>query len=182
MKDIVILVALEEELPQDSLKDFHIEYTGVGKISACFKTTEIINKFAPKLIINYGTAGSIKKNLSGIYEVSDFYQRDMDASALGFQIGETPFDKTKKISFGNSGLSIGTGDSFVKKPPKILTDLVDMEAYAIAKVCLLMETNFLCFKFISDNADNDAPNNWKKNINKGRTAFKKKIQDLYINL
>jgi len=31
MKDIVILVALEEELPKGSLKEFHIEYTGVDK-------------------------------------------------------------------------------------------------------------------------------------------------------
>ena len=54
MKDIVILVALEDELPKDSFKEFRIEYTGVGKINACFKTIEVINAYSPKLIINYG--------------------------------------------------------------------------------------------------------------------------------
>ena len=84
MKDIVILVALEEELPKDSLKEFHVEYTGVGKINACFKAIEVINAYSPKLIINYGTAGSLKNNLTGLHEVSKFYQRDIDASELGF--------------------------------------------------------------------------------------------------
>ena len=181
MKNVVILVALEEELPKDLLKDFHIEYTGVGKVNACFKTIEVINEFSPKIIINYGTAGSLRKDLSGLYEVSDFFQRDMDATELGFKIGETPFDKISNISFGKSGLSIGTGDSFVNQPPKILTDMVDMEAYAIAKVCFLKEINFLCFKYISDNADKNASNNWEKNISKGSTEFQKKIKDLYRN-
>ena len=182
MKDIIILVALEEELPKDSLKEFHIEYTGVGKINACFKTSEVINKFSPKIIINYGTAGSLRKDLSGLCEVSDFFQRDMNALELGFEIGETPFDKISNISFGRSGLSIGTGDSFVNQPPKIITDLVDMEAYAIAKVCLLKKINFLCFKYISDNADKNASNNWEKNINKGKIAFQKKMQELHKDL
>ena len=99
MKDIVILVALEEELPKDSLKEFHVEYTGVGKINACFKAIEVINAYSPKLIINYGTAGSLKNNLTGLHEVSKFFQRDMDASELGFKIGETPFDNISNISF-----------------------------------------------------------------------------------
>jgi adenosylhomocysteine nucleosidase len=179
MKDIIILVALEEELPKDSFKEFHVEYTGVGKINACFKTIEVINAYSPKLIINYGTAGSLQDNLTGLCEVSKFFQRDMDASELGFKIGETPFDNISNISFGNGGLSIGTGDNFVSQQPKIVTDLVDMEAYAIAKVCLLKKINFLCFKYISDNADKNASNNWKKNISNGKIAFQKKMQELH---
>jgi adenosylhomocysteine nucleosidase len=179
MKDTIILVALEEELPKDLLKEFHIEYTGVGKINACFKTLEVINKFSPKLIINYGTAGSLRENLTGLKEVSDFFQRDMDASDLGFKVGDTPFDKISKISFGTNGLSIGTGDSFVSQKPTITTDLVDMEAYAIAKVCMLKKINFLCYKYISDNADENASKNWENNISKGKIAFKKKINSLH---
>ena len=182
MKDILILVALEEELPKDSLKEFHVEYTGVGKINACFRTIEVINAYSPKLIINYGTAGSLKDNLTGLYEVSKFFQRDMDASELGFEIGETPFDNISNISFGNDGLSIGTGDNFVSQQPKIITDLVDMEAYAIAKVCLLKKINFLCFKYISDNADKNAPNNWEKNISNGKISFQKKMQEMHMDL
>jgi adenosylhomocysteine nucleosidase len=142
----------------------------------------VINTYSPKLIINYGTAGSLNDNLTGLYKVLKFLQRDMDASELGFKIGETPFDNISNISFGNDGLSIGTGDNFVSQQPTIVTDLVDKEAYAIAKVCLLKKINFLCFKFISDNADNNASNSWEKNISKGKISFQKKMQELHKDL
>ena len=88
--EVAIVVAIEEELPKHLLPEFNVFYSGVGKINATYKSLEIINEFNPKLIINYGTAGSLRENLNGLYEVSDFFQRDMDASELGFKIGETP--------------------------------------------------------------------------------------------
>ena len=178
--EIIILVALEEEFPRNTLKNFHIEYTGVGKINATFKTLEIINEFSPKLIINYGTAGSLNNNLNGLCEVSEFLQRDMDATSLGFQYGETPFDKISTITFGRSGYICGSGDNFVTGIPKLQTDLVDMEAYAIAKVCLLKKVNFLCFKYISDKADENAADNWKKNVQLGKIEFKNQIEFLSL--
>lgn len=181
MKKIILLVALEDELPHNILPKFHIEYTGVGKINATFKTAEVIQDYSPTSIINYGTAGSLKKDLHGLHEVSDFVQRDMDVSALGFKIGETPFDPVSSISFGREGLSCGSGDSFVDGRPKIETDLVDMEAYAIAKTCLLKEVSFLCFKYISDYADENAANNWQENVSKGQLAFKEKMVHLERN-
>ena len=54
-------------------------------------------------------------------------------------------------------------------------DLVDMEAYAIAKVCKLENIGFRCFKFISDNADEDANIDWNENLKLGANAFKKII-------
>ena len=175
----IILVALEEEFPRNTLPDFHVEYTGVGKINATLKTIEVINEFSPELIINYGTAGSLAEGLVGLIEVSHFLQRDMDASSLGFEFGETPFDKIFQINFGKIGYSCGTGDSFVTVPPNIKTDIVDMEAYAIAKVCYLKGVDFLCFKYISDNANKQASVNWKENINKGSALFKEKIIKQY---
>ena len=171
----IILVALENELPRNILPNEHVEYTGVGKINAAIKAVEVIHKFNPYMIVNFGTAGSLGKNIKGLHEVSTFEQRDMDATELGFLIGETPFENVSSITFGRYGLSCGTGDSFVTQQPKIKTDLVDMEAYAIAKVCLSNNKDFRCFKFVSDNADETAGNDWETNIENGRIDFKKKI-------
>ena len=109
---ILILVAVEAELSQKDLPDLQIHYTGVGKINASIKTSEIIKDFSPTQIINYGTAGSLNKKLKGLVEVNQFFQRDMDASPLGFKVGQTPFDDIEEIKFGNRGYSCGTGDSF----------------------------------------------------------------------
>ena len=178
---VLILVAVEEELSLKDLPDLQIHYTGVGKINAAIKTIEIIKDYSPAQIINYGTAGSLNKKLTGLVEVTRFFQRDMDASPLGFKIGQTPFDNIDTINFGTSGYSCGTGDSFVTQRPKLKTDLVDMEAYAIAKICYLKNINFRCFKYISDYADGGANDDWIKNVSMGKKLFMKRIRDLAID-
>jgi adenosylhomocysteine nucleosidase len=53
-----------------------------------------------------------------------------------------------------------------------------MEAYAIAKVCKLKNIDFRCFKFISDNADNEAKDDWVDNVSLGVKLFIEKIGSL----
>ena len=95
---ILILVAVKEELSKKDLPNIQIHYTGVGKINAAIKTFKVIKNYAPSLIINYGTAGSLNKELRGLVEVTRFFQRDMDATPLGFKIGQTPFDDISEIN------------------------------------------------------------------------------------
>ena len=178
---ILILVAVEEELSVKDLPEFQIYYTGVGKINASIKTLEIIRDYSPTQVINYGTAGSLNKKLKGLVEVDQFFQRDMDATPLGFKIGQTPFDEIEEINFGSAGYSCGTGDSFVTQTPKLKTDLVDMEAYAIAKICYLKDIKFRCFKYISDNADEGANNDWIKNVSIGKKLFIERMRNLVLD-
>ena len=178
---ILILVAVEEELSIKDLPEFQIYYTGVGKINASIRTLEIIRDHSPTQVINYGTAGSLNKKLKGLVEVTQFFQRDMDATPLGFKIGQTPYDEIEEINFGSAGYSCGTGDSFVTQTPKLKTDLVDMEAYAIAKICYLKDIKFRCFKYISDNADEGANNDWIKNVSIGKKLFIERMKNLVLD-
>ena len=175
---ILILVAVKEELSKKDLPNIQIHNTGAGKINAAIKTLKVIKNYAPSLIINYGTAGSLNKELRGLVEVTRFFQRDMDATPLGFKIGQTPFDDISEINLGSGGYSCGTGDTFVTQTPKLKTDLVDMEAYAIAKICYLENIRFKCFKFISDHADEGANNDWIENVSMGKKLFVKRIKNL----
>jgi|TARA_Y100000389_G_scaffold59534_1_gene55600 adenosylhomocysteine nucleosidase len=173
----IFVAALKEETP--NLDFFH--YTGVGKINATYNLKKIIDKYKPNEIINFGTAGAVSKNLKGIIECTKFYQRDMDVSALmNLKIGQTPFDDINEIINSNDGLSCGSGDNFVTQKIKIEVDVVDMEAYALAKICKLENINFRCFKFISDNADETASNDWVKNCKKGAKLFKHKLKELNL--
>ena len=46
-------------------------------------------------------------------------------------------------------------------PTQQLTlDTIDMEAYALAKVCQQQQQRFVCLKFITDGADGQAANDW----------------------
>ena len=85
-----------------------------------------------KTIINYGTSGAVG-NLSGLIEPTGFVDRDMDVRPLGFELGQTPFEEGIRI--GHKGIIVGSGDTFATSTPEIKCDLVDMEAYAIARVC-----------------------------------------------
>ena len=153
----------------------HFKHIGVGKINATYNTLKLIQIYKPKIIVNYGTAGAINTKLKGIVECTKFYQRDMNVRVLDFKLGETPFDKVKEIIISDSGYSCGTGDSFVNQKIEMEVDVVDMEAYAIAKVCMLENIEFKCFKYISDNADENANNDWNTNLTLGAEAFAKMI-------
>jgi len=99
--------------------------------------------YKPKYVVNYGTAGSLNKNISGLIEVSKFYQRDMDVRGLGFELGQTPFENDFFVQLDKNGYSCGTGDSFVMTSPDLITDIVDMEAYSYAKFCKINKLNFI---------------------------------------
>ena len=174
----LILVAIEDELRRGDLPGHQIEYIGVGKVNAVINTLNAIQKHNPKKIINFGTAGSLNANVRGLVEVSTFFQRDMDASPLGFKVGQTPFEDSLEITFGRDGVTCGTGDKFVTRTPALKTDIVDMEAFAIAKVCKLKNISFRCFKFISDNANDEAKDDWVDNVSLGAKLFIERMNDI----
>ena len=164
------IIALPEEA--EGLKGHSIYLSGCGKVNATIATMEAIDSGATR-IINYGTAGAVG-DISGLVEVTGYVDRDMDVRPLGFRLGQTPFEEGIRI--GRRGLVVGSGDSFAVGKPEIECDIVDMEAYALAKVCKLENIKFRCFKYISDNADENATNDWIENCKKGAKLFQNKLE------
>ena len=164
----IFVAALKEETPQ--LSKFH--HTGVGKINASIRLMELIYLYKPTQVINYGTAGSLKREIRGLIECTTFIQHDMDARGLlDFKLGETPFDPISKIILSHEGYICATGDKFVKNKLEMDCDIVDMEAYALAKICKIKNIDFKCFKYISDYANDQSSNDWKENCHKGASDF-----------
>ena len=174
-QDTLILVALESELPKENIPQWNVQYIGVGKVNAALAVCRFNQKFKPKVILNFGTAGSLRDDLTGLVEATSFYQRDMDARPMGFLLGQTPFEDDTCIAFGRDGVSCGSGDSFVTSEPELMTDIVDMEAFALAKFAIQTDLDFHCFKYISDGADNEAPKSWKENVINSSELFIKEV-------
>ena len=85
----------------------HLNQYYQNKKKENFDDVKLINKFKPNQVINFGSAGAIKKETYGIVECTKFYQRDMDVRGLlGFKLGETPFDNINEIINSNSELLI----------------------------------------------------------------------------
>jgi len=188
-KDILIVSALEVET-QGQLEDYRVLYTGVGKVNATFELTKVLQKAhlhymppMPELVINYGTAGSRKIKKKQLVDCTKFIQRDMDVTGLGFMKGETPFESDPSITIQSTSefnpigrnASCGSGDSFVEDRTNYYGEVVDMEAYALAKVCYHYNINFISFKYITDGADEQSHEDWEQNLANGIVEFKEKV-------
>ena len=187
-KNILIVSALEVET-QGQLEDWDVIYTGVGKVNATMTLVDRLtdyNYVKPDLVINYGTAGSRKIKKKTLVDCTKFVQRDMDVTGLGFLRGETPFEQDppviiqpQNIDFNPIGrnATCGTGDCFVEDKSQYYGEVVDMEAYALAKVCYNYDIPFISFKYITDGADEQAHEDWEANLADGIVEFKKKVLD-----
>ena len=189
VKRKLIVCALEDET-QGQLEGWDILYTGVGKVNATMALTQKFGKYGTyvpyDLVINYGTAGSKDLSIGELVDCTKFTQRDMDVRGLGFILGQTPFEKEVPIildydhvEFNPIGkkLRCGTGDNFVQTNEDTYSDVFDMEAYALAKVCFTYNIDFISFKYITDNANESSSKDWTENLADGVVDFQKKVLD-----
>src|SRR5690606_24302667 len=70
--------------------------TGIGPVEAAVATAAALAQKAehgklPELVVSLGSAGSRRLAQLGVFQASTVSYRDMDASALGFEKGRTPF-------------------------------------------------------------------------------------------
>ena len=179
MNDIILL-ALKEEAPRLALRD-GVFFTGIGKVNAAAVTAGLIERYHPRRIINFGTAGGITVG-AGLHRVTRFVQRDMQCFKLGCVPGQTPYEPGGVVlDLGGEGLTCSTGDNFVTDPNlEIPADLVDMESYAIAKICHRLRVEFLCYKFVSDQANANAYKDWAEMIAAGEQHYIDQLQILGV--
>jgi adenosylhomocysteine nucleosidase len=164
-------------------------YTGIGKVNAAVALTRSLARYreagrAMPLVANFGTAGSARIAPRTLIGCRRFVDRDMDVGALGFAPGVTPFDPLPPmLEFGTHFPSLpdaicGSGDSFATRAHDDACDVVDMEAYALAKACRIAGAEFACAKYVSDSADAEAARHWKDNVAGAAGEFVK----LYLGL
>src|SRR3954465_4175590 len=132
-------------------------YTGLGKVNAALSLARRLSTLRaqgalPKLVVNFGTAGSRVFSTGSVVACRKFVQRDMDVTGLGFALGETPFEALPPMLSGPAVFRnlpegvCGTGDRFETGAAGLPCEVIDMEAYALAKACLAEEIPFACAK------------------------------------
>jgi adenosylhomocysteine nucleosidase len=157
-------------------------YCGVGKVNAAMALARALAPYtlqgqAMPLVLNFGSAGS-RVHLTGtLVGCHEFVQRDMDVSGLGFALGVTPYDEAPPCLrfdpvFKHLPSAVcGSGDSFATAATDMECGVVDMEAYALAKVCWFDKAPFACAKYVSDGADHAAADDWQRNLHKAADEF-----------
>lgn len=174
-------------LPAESAGRFErggisVLYTGIGKVNAALSLMRRFGDYRRAgrglpLVVNFGTAGGVSVPARTLVGCRCFVDRDMDVGALGFPPGVTPFDRIPpRIEFAPRFAALpeavcGTGDSFATRAQAVESDVVDMEAYALAKACRLEGADFACAKYVSDGADENAAAHWQENVAGAAGAF-----------
>ncbi|HEY4367694.1 MAG TPA: 5'-nucleosidase [Steroidobacteraceae bacterium] len=157
-------------------------YTGIGKINATYVLTRKLAEYRHAgrplpLVVNFGTTGSHCFDTGTVVACHQFIQRDMDVTGMGFELGVTPFDTLPStLEFPNvfpalPSVKCGSGDGFVTTGLAAQCEVIDMEAYALAKVCRLEGALFACAKYVTDGANHSAANDWHSNLPRAAEAF-----------
>lgn len=187
-EDILIVMALEKE-GGERLEPlgFPVLYCGLGKVNATYALTKALAgerlESNPRLILNLGTAGSSVFAKGQLVACHQFIERDMDVRPLGYELFETPFDSlpiqldTKPFFEELESGICGTGDHFDVKHDPNNGQLVDMEAYALAKVALQEGIDFACAKYISDGADDSAESDWYDSLHTAPEKFETLVKE-----
>ena len=137
--------------------------TGVGPVEAAVSLSVALAERAarhalPTLVVSLGSAGSRSLEQTGIYQASSVAYRDMDATAIGFAKGVTPFlDLPAILPLGPTvpGLrqaTLATGGSVVSgaQYDRIDAEMVDMETFALLRACQRFGVPLIAIRGISD--------------------------------
>jgi adenosylhomocysteine nucleosidase len=187
---ILIVMALpQESRGRLEAAGAHLLYTGVGKVNAAATLARRLAELrcadaSPERVINMGTAGSRRVAAHSLVACNRFRQRDMDVSGLGFPRGATPFDPAPAVLefpvvFTQlPQLECSTADSFATHLHDVDGDVVDMEAFALARVCFGERLPFGCVKYVTDGADADSATHWEAALDAASRGF----ADVYASI
>lgn len=163
--DILYVMALKDEYGPHLRARIDPLFTGVGPVEAAVVLTAQLAELRsasrlPHLVVSLGSAGSSRLAQGEVYQASSVSWRDMDASALGFEAGVTPFLGLPAVLPMDHAIpdvpkaTLSTGANIVSGAAydRIDADMVDMETYAVLRACQRFNVPLIALRGISDGA------------------------------
>jgi adenosylhomocysteine nucleosidase len=175
-KNVLFVMAVDAEYGPHLQRLFTPLITGVGPVEAAVSVSATLASLAvngalPDLVVSLGSAGSRTLEQTEVYQVTSVSYRDMDASALGFKKGATPFLNLPivvPLGYRIPGVkeaSLSTGANIVSGSAydQIDADMVEMETFAVLRACQRFELPLIGLRGISDgSADLRHVDDWKE--------------------
>ncbi|MDH4986013.1 5'-methylthioadenosine/S-adenosylhomocysteine nucleosidase [Aminobacter anthyllidis] len=164
-RNVLFVMAVDAEYGPHLQKLFVPLMTGVGPVEAGIKVGAELAQLAaanalPDLVVCLGSAGSRRLEQTEVYQAISVCYRDMDASALGFEKGTTPFldlPATVPLPLRIAGVkeaSLSTGGTIISGAAydAIPEGMVDMETFAVLRACQMFSVPLIGLRGISDGA------------------------------
>ena len=173
----LVVAALAEEVAH--VTGVEVLVTGVGKaVAASALARRLASSDGPSLVVNVGTAGSLRAGVHGVIEVDHVTQHDFPYATIELLAGQV--DRGYRLhrdaapvavtAFPADATLLATGDVFVADPLRAAeiaasgVVLVDMEGFAYAAACASFGIPMRCVKAVSDSADDEAGASWMDTI------------------
>lgn len=164
-KRILFVMAAEAEYGPHLKTRISPLMTGIGPVEAAVVLSSELQRLKgegalPELVVSLGSAGSRTLEQAEVYQAVSVSYRDMDASALGFPKGQTPFldipitlDLPHRIA-GLKEATLSTGANIVsgKAYDAIDAQMVDMETFSLLRACQRFDVPLIGLRGISDGA------------------------------
>ncbi|PSJ61547.1 5'-methylthioadenosine/S-adenosylhomocysteine nucleosidase [Pseudaminobacter soli (ex Li et al. 2025)] len=164
-KSVLFVMAVDAEYGPHLKNLFVPLMTGVGPVEAGVVLGAELARLKyesalPDLVVSLGSAGSRTLEQTEVYQAVSVSYRDMDASALGFPKGATPFlDLPIAVPMplripGVPEARLSTGAAIVSGAAydAIDADMVDMETFAALRACQHFGLPLIGLRGISDGA------------------------------
>ena len=160
---LLFVMAADAEYGPHLKARFRPLMTGVGPVEAAVSLTAALSDLngqarLPHLVVSLGSAGSRTLEQADVYQAVSVSYRDMDASALGFERGRTPFlDLPAEVPLPfiipqiptarvSTGANVVSGSAY----EAIDADLVEMETFAVLRACQRFGVPLIGLRGISD--------------------------------
>ncbi|GAA4106846.1 5'-methylthioadenosine/S-adenosylhomocysteine nucleosidase [Aminobacter aganoensis] len=164
-RNVLFVMAAEAEYGPHLQKLFTPLMTGVGPVEAGVRVGAELallaaSNYLPDLVVCLGSAGSRRLEQTEVYQVTSVCFRDMDATAMGFEKGRTPFldlPATLELPLRIPDVrqaSLSTGSTIISGAAydAIAEDMVDMETFAVLRACQVFGVPLVGLRGISDGA------------------------------
>lgn len=187
MNKKVFIVAVPNEVEiQGEILGYPVMFSGIGKVNAAMTATMAFS-LGYNEVINIGSCGSLTVPVGEIVKVGQVFQ-DIDATPLA-EYGEVPFEANSKqiVLDVKSPYTCFTTDYFYdqaqqSKYSKYYLDMIskcsilDMECYALAKVCKRYNVKFSSYKWVSDSGESGS---WEENCKIGFEKVKNILNEQF---
>ena len=178
---LLAVFALKEEIVPVSFKGWDVVtvQTGITEPYAAARLGHAIATEKPDLVINFGTAGTLKFNVGDVLVCTRFVERNIASgpfTSVASQLTtDTPFAASFPSIVGGKTSSerftVNTGSDFVTAESEIDGDAVDMEAFANALTAKEFGVPFFAVKYITDVIGQNSMKIWEERLSAARTAL-----------
>lgn len=183
-RKVLACFALEEERATVQLPgapEVRTIVTGVGKARAAMRLTMALRDFRPDMVLNVGTAGTVRHAIGDIVVARRFIDRDHERVRLpgldyklDFSTAGMPLPMLRSVLSGQSAdgrFTVSTGDDFVTDAAGCPADVFDMEAFAEALVCRETGVPFVSVKYVTDIIGRNSIRLWEEKLEDARRAL-----------